>query len=95
MGVGDEKEAWSCPHTSHGLIGRQISSQTRKSHGEGTPMGAVQGALGAYSRSTSTKEAFLEEVTSELRPERRKEEDASGKGECSGWRSGRRGKEGT
>lgn len=58
-------------------------------------MGAVQGALGAYSRSTSTKEGFLEEVMSELRPERRKEEDASGMGECSGWRSGGRGKDGT
>lgn len=87
MGVGDERKSWL---TAHGLVGRQVSSQIRKSDGKGTGIGRRIASL----PSTSTKEGFLEEVTYELRLEGRKEEEASRKEECSRWRSGRRGKEG-
>ena len=67
MGVGDERKSWL---TAHGLVGRQISSQIRKSDGEGTGIGRRIASL----PSTSTKQGFLEEVTYELRLEGRKEE---------------------
>lgn len=52
--------------------------------------------MGAYSRRTSTKEVFLEEVTSELRSEGRKEVDRSvGSENVQGGGQGEGGKKGT